>query len=82
MSSSAQAFYLVFPVSCTVEEPERLEPAIKFDSVREAMLEAMHLALYYRGVIVVEVFEDEGAGHNFVHSFGDVSQKLIDAFSA
>ncbi|MGA2794498.1 MAG: hypothetical protein ABSE69_13395 [Roseiarcus sp.] len=81
MNNSAPAFYLVFPVSSTLEEPERLEPPIKFESVREAMLEAMDLALSCRGVIVVEVFEHEDAGHNFVHSFGDVSQELIDAFA-
>jgi hypothetical protein len=81
MSNSVPAFYLVFPVSGTYKESERLEPPIKFLSVQEAMLEAMDLALSYRGVVVVEVFEYEDEGHNFVHSFGDVSRELIDAFA-
>jgi hypothetical protein len=40
----------------------------------------MCLAIYYRGAIVVEVFQDEDAGHKFVHAFGDVSQELKAAF--
>jgi hypothetical protein len=81
MSYPAPAFYLVFPVSRTFEESERLGPAIRFESVLEAMSEAMTLAIYYRGVIVAEVFAVEDAGHNLVHSFGNVSQELIDSFA-